>query len=187
MRSEAKMESVEEQIKEFKTISNKIELLITENKTEEAEQLLENYSSVMQNSTIYSYKAILAYLQGDAEKGIAVLKDGVKEHPFSFSLYFNLGFIYGVLQKYEDSLMNYLYAVKYSLSEKEKQEALDGFQESVNISVQEGFYTTQEIKDKVKGIEKDIHQHDARVYPIDTRGVSMIRKPLGPLFYRFKK
>ncbi|MFD2130235.1 sulfatase-like hydrolase/transferase [Pseudogracilibacillus auburnensis] len=171
------VETVQEQIDKYTSLSVEIEHSINENNIDKAKTLLKEYAAEIQNSKTYSFQAIIHFQEGNPEEAINVLENGVKEHPFNFSLHFNLAFIYGVTQKFEESFENYIYAIKYSVTNEERENALKGFQEVSKLAMEEKVYTTSFIQKRMKELEKILNQHDERVYPVNINGVSMIRKP----------
>lgn len=170
------MELMEDKVKKIKEMSLEIESLIGQNNLVDAKLLVEKYSKLVQNSTMYAYQAIIAFQEGKNREAIAILNQGVIEHRFSFSLYFNLGFMYAAVREIDLSLENYIYAVKFSLTEEEKKLALDGLQEIIELAVHEGLYSAKVMQSKVNSSQKLLQQYYEMVYPIDTNGVSMIRK-----------
>ena len=61
---------------------------------------------------------------GDINGAMDQVIVGAKEHPFSFNIHYNLGFMHYSNGDYERSLESYFNAVKYKTTEDEKQQAL---------------------------------------------------------------
>lgn len=171
------MYSMENQLSKYKYLSQQIEKKIKENRLEEAQKQVEEYEKKIKNYSLYSYRAIIAFKRGKIDLAIKILLEGLRNNPFSFELYHNLGFMYGMKHEVIDALKNYFYAAKFSLTEDEKKIAFDGIQEVSEIAIKNNFLTLQQVKEKLKQFEKLFNQYDARVYPIDIHGSSIIRKP----------
>jgi tetratricopeptide (TPR) repeat protein len=163
-------------IEEYKKLTLEIEKAIAINDLKKAQYLVDKYESEIENSSLFSYKAIMLFQRGDIEKAIQLLEDGIKKNPFSYSLYFNSGFMNATIKKLDKSLMNYFFAIKYSRTEAEKKEALNGIHEVSQLALKTG-QTAATIQSKIEEYECILKQYDARVYPIDLNGVSLIRKP----------
>ncbi|WP_153722647.1 sulfatase-like hydrolase/transferase [Sporosarcina cascadiensis] len=170
------MQSLKKKLEYYKKLSNQIEMSISDNNLAEAQTYIDEYSTELDNSSAYAFRSILAFQQGEQVKAIDILTDGIKKHPFSFSLYYNKAFMMATLERYEDSLECYFNAVKYHVNEEDKQLALDGIQEVSQAAIKAGF-TSASLREKLKEYENLLTQLDARVFPIDVNGVSMIRKP----------
>lgn len=155
-----------------KEIENKIEI----NDLKSASLLVDEYSRIINNSAKYCYKAILNFQIGDVESAISELKKGVREHPFSFNIYYNLGFMYNAIQEIEKALESFFYAVKYGLTDDDKQEALKEIRNVINDNNKKSEKPTI-TQNQVDELKKILNQYDARVYPLDKNGSSLIRKP----------
>lgn len=171
------MANLKEKIDHYKKLSQSIESSIAENAIEETGILLQQYSKAIKNSSKYCFQAIVNFQNGDVESAISELKEGVKEHPFSFSIYYNLGFLYNVIQEFELALESFFYAVKYSLSDEEKKEALNEIQSIIKESKNIKSKSTLITQSKIVDFERMLKQQDARIYPIDEKQNSLIRKP----------
>lgn len=171
------MQTAQEKINKYKYLAEQIEYHINHNNLEKAKTLLSEYSSEISNSDTYAFQGIINFQEGKLEVAIEIFKKGVKEHPFNFSLHFNLAFIYGIVHRFDESFENYFYAIRYSLTEQEKENALNGLEEVSKLAVEERAYSQETLQVKIKELEAILQQADARVYPLDVNGVSMIRKP----------
>jgi len=163
-------------IEHYASLTKEIEDKIAINEIELAGNLVDEYSRVINNSTKYCYKAILKFQNGDVKSAIGELKEGAREHPFSFNIHYNLGFMYNAIQETEKALENFFYAMKYGLKDDDKQGALKEIQNILNDDNKssEKPIITQSQVDELK---KVLNQYDARVYPVDKNGSSLIRKP----------
>ncbi|WP_153732392.1 sulfatase-like hydrolase/transferase [Sporosarcina obsidiansis] len=170
------MQSLQKKLEYYKELSNQIEKSISDNNLAEAQIFINEYSTELDNSSAYAFRSILAFQQGEHDKAVDILTDGIKKHPFSFSLYYNKAFMTAALKRYEDSLECYFYAVKYHVNDEDKQLALDGIQEVSKAAVKAG-YTPALLQEKLKEYEILLTQFDACVFPVDLNGVSTIRKP----------
>lgn len=169
------MDSLNAKTNQYTDLAKEIEESIATNNLNQAEQKLEAYSTNINNSTKYCYKAILNFQNGDVESAIDELKKGAMEHPFSFNIYYNLGFMYHASQEIELALESFFNAVKLGLTEDDKQEALKEIQNIINDNNSTG--KSSITQSQVDELKKVLNQHDARVYPIDKNGSSLIRKP----------
>ncbi|AOV08497.1 sulfatase-like hydrolase/transferase [Sporosarcina ureilytica] len=166
------MESLNSKMEYYSSLARKIELNIEENNLEQAREKLEEYSSVINNSAKYCYKAILLFQANDVEGAIQELKAGAIEHPFNFNIYYNLGFMYNAIQEVEQSLNSFFYAIKYGFTDENKELALSALENVIKENPKAN--VTHE---KMNEMKKVLDQEDARVYPIDKNRESLIRKP----------
>lgn len=170
------MNNLHAKIKHYSLLAKEIEKKIEENDLGQAEQLLNDYSSKVKNSAKYCYNAILFFQKGDINGAINELIVGAQEHPFSFNIYYNLGFMHYSNGDYERSLESYFNAVKYKTTEDEKQQALTEVKNVMNEYRQKNPEASAMPKNTIDGLKKKLMQQDARVYPIDVNGDSIIRK-----------
>lgn len=171
------MGSLEAKLDYYSLLSKEIEQDIKGNNLDKARRKLEEYSSVINNSAKYCYNAILKFQVGDVEGAIHELKEGAQKHAFSFNIYFNLGFMYNANQEIELALESFFYAVKYSLSDEEKKVSLQEVQNIIEASHSKKSKSSPITQEKITGLKKILNQQDARIYPIDVNGESIIRKP----------
>lgn len=171
------MDFLNSKIEQYSSFAKEIENNIAVNDLDKAQQKLEEYSSVINNSTKYCYKAIMNFQARDVEGAIYELKEGVKEHPFSFNIYYNLGFMYNANHESELALESFFYAFKYSLSEENKKVALQEIENIIADSNSKKIKTSSITQERIEELKETLSQKDARIYPIDINGESLIRKP----------
>jgi arylsulfatase A-like enzyme len=166
-----------ETLLKYKQLSNEIENYISTNQLNEAELLLTEYRKGVSNSESYTFQAIIEFIKGNLDKAISILKDASKKHPYNYSIHYNLGYILSVNLEIDGSIENYMYAIKYSSTEEEKNNAKKAINELSNSVIEQKKYTPYEVQQKIQQYEKMFRQLDARVYPIDINENSIIRRP----------
>jgi len=170
------MNNLESKIQHYALLSKEIEKKIEENELNQAGKLLEDYSAEVENSAKYCYKAILVFQKGNVNGAIDELMNGAKEHPFSFNIHYNLGFMYDSIGEYESALESFFNAVKFKTNEDEKEQALTEIKRMMNEYRQKNPEASATSKNTIEELKKKLMRQDARVYPIDINGDSIIRK-----------
>lgn len=169
------MNNLKSKIKYFSLLSKEIEKKVGENELDQAEQLLVEYSAKVENSAKYCYKAILDFQKGDVDSAIEELANGEKAHPFSFNIHYNLGFMYDAIGEYESALESFFNAIKFKTNEDEKEQALTEVKRVMNEYRQKNPKASATSKNTIEELKKKLMQQDARVYPVDLNGDSIIR------------
>lgn len=124
------MESMEQYKKKVK---ENIEVLINSNSLEEAKNIINEYEAVVpKDEEVYSFKAVIAMMEGDINKAENVLKEGVALYPTSFDLLYNLGCLYETNNK-SDAAIYYGRAFKYSKDEELNRKNYCSFSDNKNL------------------------------------------------------
>ncbi|MGE7910992.1 sulfatase-like hydrolase/transferase [Lysinibacillus xylanilyticus] len=157
---------------EIQNLYKRIEEQLEKN-LEVASELIEEYGELVQDARYFSLKTTLCYYQGDLNKGIKVLKEGLKKHPFNYDIHYNLGFLYGETEDYQNAIKHYLFSAKYSHNVEDKKSA----DENIERILKEFSSTRIPMKqEKIAEIVKEVNVSDGRTYPLDLNGESLIRK-----------
>lgn len=160
----------------IKKLEEEIEYLITLKKFENALKKIESLESMTSKSKVFTYKSIVLLELGQIEQAIDTLLKGKSIHIFCSEIYFNLGYLYLVEKKYEESLLNYYYSLKYSIQEEEKTEIDEAIQYVEKEFLECGELSQDEIIKKIQQIQSQISNYDGRIYPLGIDGQSLIRK-----------
>lgn len=95
-------------IKVENKIKYNIQILIENNKINEANLLLDEYFKIVENDTeAYSIKAVIYIMKSDIEMAEMVLKRGLTYDDNNFDLNYNLAFLYENQKKYKDAIIFY--------------------------------------------------------------------------------
>jgi len=101
------MELIKKQIRE------NVQLLIDDNKLNEAMSLIEEYFKIdSENLETYSMKAIIFIMQGNMKEAEKVLKQGLAIDSGNFDLNYNLGYLYEQEEKVNEAVKYYKNALK---------------------------------------------------------------------------
>lgn len=103
---------MEERIVNYQKILKKnINLLVNQNKIEEAKRLLTQYENIKRDDIdIYSIKAVIAMIEGDMDKAEMLLVDGLEKDGSNFDILYNLGYLYESKGDISQSLRYYAIA-----------------------------------------------------------------------------
>lgn len=124
------MESMEQYKKKIK---ENIEVLINNNSLEDAKNVIKEYEELVpRDEDIYSFKAVIAMMEGNMNKAEIVLKEGVALYPTSFDLLYNLGCLYETNNK-SDAAIYYGRAFKYSKDEELNTKNYCSFSDNKNL------------------------------------------------------
>lgn len=98
-----------------KMIKYNLEELINSNNIEEAKNIIKEYEEVVsKDEDVYSFKAIIAMMEGDLELALMNLKEGIEINGGNFDLYYNLAYLYESKRKYLKAYENYSKALEFS-------------------------------------------------------------------------
>lgn len=96
------LESMKNQIKE------NIQILINDNKLDEASVLIDEYFKMIDNDVeAYSMKAVILIMKGHIDDAEYILLNGLNYESYNFDLNYNLGYIYYNKKEYELGLQYY--------------------------------------------------------------------------------
>ncbi|WP_107947367.1 sulfatase-like hydrolase/transferase [Lysinibacillus parviboronicapiens] len=163
---------ISERIVEIQNLFKEIEIQLGVD-LEVAHELIEQYGKLVQDARYFSLKSTLCFYQGEINKGIDILKEGLKKHSFNFDIHYNLGFLYGEIKDYLNAIKHYLFSAKYSNNIDDKKSA----DENVERLLKEFALTDVMFKkEKIAEIVKKVNVQDGRMYPLDLNGESLIRR-----------
>ena len=152
----------------YKDISKTIEKKLLIGDLEDIQPLLEEYHQNIDDAEIYSQKAIFSLQKNEMEKAIKTLKTGFIKHPFNYAINYNLGFLLAQTRELSESLKYFVYALKYSESNEEQQQAVEQIEYILS--------NNQDLVQKYNEYKTIIQEGDGRIYPLDKNGNSLIRK-----------
>lgn len=96
-----------------KQIKENIQLLIDDNKLDEAMSLIDEYFKIdSEDIEIYSMKAVVFIMQGNIDKAEEVLKRGLAIDDENFDLNYNLGYLYEQGEKFNEAVKHYEQALE---------------------------------------------------------------------------
>lgn len=103
-------------------IRDNIQILIDDNKLDEAMKLIDEYSNIASNDIeIYSMRAVVLIMKGNINEAEKVLKQGLGIDDENFDLNYNLGYVYESKDEYELSVKYYKKSY-ISINDKETKE-----------------------------------------------------------------
>ncbi|WP_050179837.1 sulfatase-like hydrolase/transferase [Domibacillus robiginosus] len=167
---------VNEILKMYNKLNKNIEIALNEGKLKEAELLISDYKIFSKDKDIYTQKAILYFQKQENNKAIKILEEGLKKHPFSYDINFNLGFIYSEIGQRSEGFKYYLYAAKYAISAEQQKNAIQMAQGIVDRASKRGDPNFKNFEQKVDEYQQVLQEVDGRIYPLDYNRKSMIRK-----------
>ncbi|BCZ48621.1 hypothetical protein psyc5s11_46880 [Clostridium gelidum] len=107
-------------------IKDNIDVLINNNKLEEAQGLISEYIKIYKDDAeIYSIKAVILILQGSIEEAEEVIKEGLVYDDESFDLNYNLAYIYEKKENFVEALQLYEKSLEKCNDENSRKELID--------------------------------------------------------------
>ncbi|MBW6411568.1 tetratricopeptide repeat protein [Clostridium weizhouense] len=105
-----------------KQLKENIELLIDNNKFQEAIKIVDEYLRISPNDAdMYSIKSVIFIMQGFLGQAEAILKEGIRKNNDNFDLLYNLGYIYEQNKNYNEAIIIYKVAKRATKDIKLKQ------------------------------------------------------------------
>ncbi|MEW9093543.1 MAG: tetratricopeptide repeat protein [Clostridiaceae bacterium] len=102
-------------------IKENIEKLINSNVLEEAKNIIKEYEELVPNDVdVYSFKGVIAMMEGNMDEAERILKEGLLFDGESFDLNYNMGYLYNSRGDYEKAIQYYKKALKNGKYEEEK-------------------------------------------------------------------
>lgn len=104
-----------EELKKYRIeAKEKIQLLINEEKIDEAEVIVKEYEKIVRNDIeIYSIKAVIYIKRNELENAEKVILEGLKKEKNNFDLLYNLAFINELRNEYKNAINIYKNAKRY--------------------------------------------------------------------------
>ncbi|MFJ8257663.1 sulfatase-like hydrolase/transferase [Peribacillus asahii] len=162
----------------YKKLSKSIEFTLLEGQTEQAKSLIEEYNATIDNTDIYSQKAIYHVQKREFSEAIDVLEMGLIKHPFNYDVNYNMGFIQAEAGQWSEAIKYFIYAVKYSNSDENRQSATEQIQEIFNKVEKNKLFNKNKLLNDFNEYKKILQEADGRAYPMGKNGESLIRKVL---------
>lgn len=167
---------LKKRLKQLQEQKNEIDKLLKINDTESALQMIRRYGEVCRNYEYYAMLATAYFQQGELDRTLSVLLEGIAEHPLNTNLHFNLGIIYEERGMELNAVTHYTYAAKYAKNKTETDMGLEAIKRSFrkfNGIKSNNKALAQQKLDESKMI---LSEKDARAYPLDGNLKSMIRQ-----------
>ncbi|MGI2296568.1 sulfatase-like hydrolase/transferase [Paenibacillus sp. GXUN7292] len=158
----------------LKLLRSEIQDSIINNHLEQAENKIKEYSTYLNDSDFYNFKATYHFKKGELKEALATLLEGVKKHPFNYVINFNLGLICEENKDFMSGMKYYVYAAKYSRNKEESSASIESFNRIVQI-LANSTISGESIKLKIEECKKLLQAADARVYPLDENQDSLVR------------
>lgn len=137
---------------EFKleTILNKLTGKIIESTSigefEDANFFLEQYIKLSSNSIArYSLESMIRVSEGEIESAKSILEEGIRYHPLSFDLLYNLGYVFEKKENFFEAYHLYMKARYIAASDEEKKDLRESFERLKKIFKAELKITEDEI------------------------------------------
>ena len=101
-----------------KQVKENIQLLVEDNKLDEAMSLIDEYIKIDSNDIeIYSMKAVVFMMQGNMNEAEEVLNKGIAVDDENFDLNYNLAYMYEIQGEFQKAIKYYAYAYNKTLDE----------------------------------------------------------------------
>ncbi|WP_337103601.1 sulfatase-like hydrolase/transferase [Paenibacillus sp. YIM B09110] len=153
-----------------------IEQLLTDNMLAQAEENINRYGSLVNNADYYILKATLHFQKGEAEQTREILLEALRKHPFHFEIHMNLGVVYEALNDSFTGTKHYAYAAKYAPTAMEKEEGISNLERLITELTHDRSINQKQLDAKIVECNKIMKEGDARAFPFDQHGESLIRK-----------
>ncbi|MBW7452509.1 sulfatase-like hydrolase/transferase [Paenibacillus sepulcri] len=163
-------QNVKEQLNYLKSLSHEISIHLNQNRLAEAQEKIAEYLTYSTDTEIYSLQATWHYQNGEYDKTLNILLEGLQKFPYNFEINFNLGIIYEALGRPEEGLRYLAFAVKISRNQEEKEECIESIKK---ITAQ--IIRSPQNNEKINEVKKILSSVDAREFPLDQNRESMIR------------
>ncbi|WP_027624869.1 sulfatase-like hydrolase/transferase [Clostridium lundense] len=161
----------------LKKIKLAIEESILKGEYDEAKNTIKEYEEQFPfDMTISTIKAALYVYENNLDEGERVLLEALKELPFNYEINYNLGMIYGFKLDFIKSLIFYFKALKYSKEDAEREMVVNSIDELSKIVINNYPNKINEFKNKVTELNAWVNEVDARSFPVNGKGESLIGK-----------
>ncbi|NFM45957.1 sulfatase [Clostridium botulinum] len=159
----------------LKKTKTSIEDYIAKGQYDKAKGMLNKYEEEFPfDMTISTIKAALYVCENNLDQAEFVLLQALKELPFNYEINYNLGMIYGFKGDFIESANFYFKALKYCNSHEEKGIIINSIDELSKIVISNYPNKITEFKNKIMELKSWVNEIDARSFPLDGKGESLI-------------
>ncbi|HGG0417962.1 TPA: CDP-glycerol glycerophosphotransferase family protein [Clostridium sporogenes] len=147
-----------------KKVKKNIETLINSNNLEEAKNIIKEYEELVNNDVdIYSFKGVVAMIEGNMYEAEVILKKGNSLYKDSFDILYNLGHLYECENNNELAIEYYKKALINSNNEKEEYVTYNSLT-SLGIKDSKDDIIAQKYYDKAVKLANKGNKSDAALY-----------------------
>lgn len=158
------------------SIFTEIEQAIAQQNLDIAENRINEYSKLLQDSRFFTSTAALLFYRQKTDDALSTLQQGLTNHPFNYEIHYNTAIVYEQIGNAIESMRHYIYSVKYARNPQEQNNSMEQVNRIITILQQNHKTDLSLLKEELLQLQMILKETDSRYFPIDKNGQSLIRK-----------